>query len=65
MLAADEVISAFSCFRVPELTAFSLTDGIPCNDDVPTTGESLAKHLIVNFPFGRVTGWYQHCRDVY
>src|ERR1700730_6107132 len=50
VFGANQVVTAFSTFRIPELAAFALPNGIPRQSHVTSLGESLTQFLIIVFP---------------
>src|SRR5205807_218423 len=54
--------ATFMRFRIPELAALALPDGIPGNHHVAAPRESLAQCLVMKFSVRRVTGGHQNRR---
>src|SRR6185369_12516981 len=62
VFGANQVVAALSQFRIPELTALTLTDRIPGDDNIAALYESLADGLIIDFSFWRMSGWNEYGR---
>ena len=60
MLATNQVVTALACFRIPELAALALSDGIPGEHHVAPQRQLLSQILVMQLADGRVPAGNQH-----